>query len=102
MNEVYCIACFNTTDWNKVILSEKLKELQSLNKEEWCEMYVPTLQIFSQYANGSAYDFTFIEKFKSKEDFNSHCEQEYVKKFFEENKELIFNSNITLHSEIWN
>lgn len=68
-----------------------------MNNEPGCEMYVPTAQIDNQYAPGNiGYKYTFIEKFKSEEDFNSHCEQGYIKKFFADNESIILNRNICL------
>lgn len=100
--EVFCIAKFKATYWNKDKLREKLFKLSQSNKEAGCEFYIPTEQISHNVANGKEdFDFVFIEKFKSEEDFNSHTREMYVKDFFETNEDLIKDSNICLFRPIW-
>lgn len=99
---MYCIANFTATEWNKDILKEKLQQLASLNQEPWCKMYVPTEQFENINVSWKSwYDFTFIEEFENENAFNSHCQEQYVKKFFEENSFLIKESNIFVTKRIW-
>lgn len=98
--EVFCIAEFQAIKWKEKELEKELKILASLNKEKGCEFYIPTKQIQNKYAKWIAFDFTFIEKFESVKAFNSHCEEQYVKDFFEKNANLIECHHITLHKWI--
>lgn len=97
MNAVYCVASFNPIEGSEALLWKNLNEVQKMNNEPWCELYVPTVQINNKYAPGDiGYMYTFIEKFKSEEDFNNHCEEGYIKKFFADNESIIKERNICL------
>ncbi|MFP2770140.1 putative quinol monooxygenase [Oceanisphaera sp. KMM 10153] len=85
MSDLYCVARFNAKPGKAQELQQALKSLISnTHREEGCLLYQLTEEVPYAGANGEPWDCVFIEQWASREAFEAHCAQPYIKDYFEQ------------------
>lgn len=85
MTSVYCVACFKAKPGKAAALQRALKELiTDTHREAGCLLYQLTEEIPYEGANGEPWDCVFVEHWASREVFDAHCDQPYIKDYFEQ------------------
>lgn len=85
MSELYCVARFKARPGKAKELQDALKALISdTHREEGCLLYQLTEEVPYAGANGEPWDCVFVEQWASREVFDAHCAQPYIKDYFEQ------------------
>ncbi|WP_186379648.1 putative quinol monooxygenase [Yersinia mollaretii] len=102
MSEINCIARFLAVSGKKNILIEELTKLIPLTiSEKGCMHYELTEEIEYQGAAGRCWDVCLIETWRSREDFEQHCNTEYIKNFFDlTSKNIVELYDVRLYSPL--
>ncbi|MEN3262973.1 putative quinol monooxygenase [Sodalis endosymbiont of Spalangia cameroni] len=84
MSNIYCVARFLA---KKGFKDNLVRELVSLipetTNEPGCLQYELTEEINYVGSDGSCWDVCLIERWRSREDFDTHCQKSYIKNFFD-------------------
>lgn len=81
--EIYCTARFVAKNGHKKALINELKLLiPETLKESGCIRYELTEEIDYKGSNSESWDLCLFEQWKSRKDFDAHCEKVYIKDFF--------------------
>lgn len=84
MSEIYCTARFLAKDGCKLSLINELKLLiPETISESGCVHYELTEEIAYIGAFGDVWDVCLIERWRSRDDFDAHCNMSYIKHFFD-------------------
>nr|WP_086940523.1 antibiotic biosynthesis monooxygenase [Thaumasiovibrio occultus] len=82
--KVYCLAQFLPKVGREEELFATLKQLEpDTLREDGCLQYIVTRHVTSPFADGSSYPIVFNEIWQDNEAFETHCEREAIKAFFE-------------------
>lgn len=85
MSELYCVARFKARPGKALELQVALKALVAdTHREEGCILYQLTEEVPYEGANGESWDCVFVERWASREVFDAHCAQPYIKDYFEQ------------------
>lgn len=83
-SKVYCIAEFLPKEGQEQALFETLRALEPQTlREDGCIQYRVTRQISSSFAEGTGFPIVFNEIWASMEDFELHCQKDYIVNFFQ-------------------
>lgn len=84
MGEIFCVARFLAKDGYKQELVNELRLLIPQTIEEsGCLSYELTSEIDYPGAFDSSWDVCLIERWRSREDFDAHCNMDYIRNFFD-------------------
>jgi quinol monooxygenase YgiN len=93
--EIVCVAQFTAKAGKEQELLETLQALmQPTHQESGYIRYE-----LNQHIDNPAM-VAFIEKFKSREDFDRHCAMPYIKGFFEKMESLVESHAVNLYREV--
>ncbi len=102
--KIYCVASFRAKEGKE---EELIKVLQALEpkttREDGCIQYIVTKHIEHPNATGESFPIVFNEKWASKEDFELHCNKEYITDFFQthclDKDGLVEKYNVAVYSD---
>jgi quinol monooxygenase YgiN len=102
MREIYCTARFLAKDGCKQLLIKELKLLiPETISENGCLHYELTEEIVYTGSFGDSWDVCLIERWRSREDFDAHCNMSYIKHFFDAiAKTCVEKSDVRLYSPL--
>lgn len=81
---IVCVARFKSKMNCLQALKQSLQELVPLTMgEEGCIAYILTEEIFYQGSHSGHWDIALHEKWKDRSSFEHHCQQSYIKNFFD-------------------
>lgn len=84
-SKVYCIAEFLPKEGQEQKLFETLRALEPQTlREDGCIHYRVTRQIASSFAEGTGFPIVFNEIWASMQDFELHCQKDYIVDFFQD------------------
>lgn len=85
MSELYCVARFRAQAGKADELQQALTSLiADTHREAGCLLYQLTEEVPYEGANGEPWDCVFVERWASREAFDTHCAQPYIKEYFEQ------------------
>lgn len=102
--KIYCIASFRAKEGKEQELIKTLQALEPLTlREDGCIQYRVTKHIEHPNAMGKSFPIVFNEIWASKEDFELHCNKEYITNFFEthcvDENGLVEEFNVCVYSD---
>lgn len=102
MSDLYCVARFRARPGKAQALQQALKSLISeTHREEGCLLYQLSEEVPYAGANDEPWDCVFIEHWASREAFDAHCAQPYIKDYFEQvAPELVAEADVRLHRPV--
>ncbi|OIN12408.1 putative quinol monooxygenase [Oceanisphaera psychrotolerans] len=85
MSDLYCVARFRAQPGKANELQLALKSLiADTHREEGCLLYQLAEEVPYDGDNGEPWDCVFVEQWASREMFEAHCAQPYIKDYFEQ------------------
>lgn len=99
MEIIYCVANFVAKEGYKETLARELALLiPETVSEPGCLKYELTEEISYSGSDGDSWDLSLIECWRTRDDFDSHCNSDYIRHFFNVTaKEYVEKSDVRLY-----